>query len=43
MNAEKFGAIQRLQGAYQDGHLKAQGEAWLEIDPDFNFDSGLDN
>jgi hypothetical protein len=42
MDAEKFGAIQRLRGAYRDGRLKAREEAWLEIDPDFNFDSGTD-
>ena len=42
MDAEKFGAIQRLRGAYRDGRLKAMEEAWLEIDPDFDFDSDAD-
>ena len=39
MDAKKFGIIQRLRGAYRDGRLKAREEAWLEIDPDFDFDS----
>jgi hypothetical protein len=43
MDAEKFGAIQRLRGAYRDGRLKAREEAWLEIIPDFYFDSDADS
>jgi hypothetical protein len=36
MDAERFGAIQRLRGAYRDGRLEAYKEAWFEIDPDFD-------
>ena len=36
MLEEKFGGLQRLRSAYQDGHLKAESEAWMEIDPDFD-------
>jgi len=37
MGSEKFGALQRLHAAYQDGHLKAVKKAWEnEIDPDFD-------
>ena len=39
IGAEKFGALQRLCAGYCDGQLKAVDEAWLEIDPDFDFDS----
>jgi hypothetical protein len=35
MNAERFGAIQRLRGAYRDGRLEAYNEAHLETDPNF--------
>jgi hypothetical protein len=38
MDPERFGAIQRLRGAYRDGWLQAHTEAWLEIDPDFEED-----
>ncbi len=35
MTAERFGAIQRLRGAYRDGRLEAYKEAWLDIEADF--------
>ena len=38
MHADKFGGLQRLRSAYRDGWLQAQSEAWLEIDPDMDFD-----
>ena len=41
MDGDKFGALQWLQSAYRDGHLKAINEAWMEINPDFNLD--IDN
>ena len=37
MDGEKFGSLQRLRAAFRDGHLKAESEAWIEIDPDFVF------
>ena len=37
MGGEKFGRVQRLCAAYCDGQLKAESEAWLEIDPDHEF------
>ena len=37
MGGEKFGGVQRLCSAYRDGRLKAESEAWLEIDPDAEF------
>ena len=37
MGGEKFGGVQRLRSAYRDGCLKAESEAWLEIDPDAEF------
>ena len=37
MGGEKFGGVQRLRAAYRDGWLKAESEAWLEIDPDHEF------
>jgi hypothetical protein len=37
IHANKFGGLQRLRSAYRDGRLKAQSEAWLEIDPDMTF------
>ena len=37
MDGEKFGSLQRLRAAFRDGHLKAESEAWMEIDPDFVF------
>ena len=37
MDGEKFGSLQRLRAAFQDGHLKAESETWMEIDPDFVF------
>lgn len=39
MGGEKFGALQRLRAAYRDGWLSAMNEAWMEIDPDFEFSS----
>ena len=41
MDGNKFGALQQLRSAYQDGHLEAVNEAWMEIDPDFNLE--IDN
>ena len=37
MDGEKFGSLQRLRAAFWDGCLKAESEAWMEIDPDFVF------
>lgn len=37
MGGERFGALQRLWGAYHDGRLSAMNEAWMEIDPDFEY------
>ena len=37
MDGEKFGSLQRLRAAFRDGHLKAESETWMEIDPDFVF------
>lgn len=37
MGGDKFGGVQRLRAAYRDGRLKAESEAWLEIDPDDEF------
>ena len=37
MDGQKFGLLQRLRAAYRDGRLKAESEAWLEVDPDFLF------
>ena len=42
MGAENFGALQRLRAGYRDGRLKAVNEAWLEIEPDFDSDGGID-
>ena len=33
MDGQKFGSLQRLRAAYRDGRLKAESEAWLEVDP----------
>ena len=38
IDSNKFGALQRLRSAYQDGHLEAINEAWMEINPDFSLD-----
>ena len=37
MEGEKFGSLQRLRAAYRDGRLKAESEAWMELDPNFVF------
>lgn len=36
MTAERFGAIQRLRGAYRDGRLEPFNEAWLDLEPNFD-------
>ena len=41
MEGEKFSSLQRLRAAYQDGHLKAESEAWMELDPDFIFHDNI--
>ena len=43
MDGEKFGSLQRLRAAFQDGRLKAESEAWMEIDPDFVFQENAVN
>ena len=43
MHADKFGGLQRLKSAYQDGCLQAQSEAWLESDFDMNFNIDTDS
>ena len=42
MGGEKFGALQRLQGANRDRQLSAMNEAWMEIDPGFEFSPAAD-
>ena len=42
MDGQKFGSLQRLRAAYRDGRLKAESEAWLEVDPDFIFQANID-
>ena len=37
IDGEKFGLLQRLRAASRDGCLKAESEAWMELDPDFVF------
>ena len=43
MDGEKFGSLQRLRAAFWDGCLKAESEAWMEIDPDFVFQENAVN
>ena len=43
MDGEKFGDLQRLRSAYHDGHLETLNEAWMEIDPDFEWDNNANN
>ena len=38
MGAERFGALQWLRSAYHDGRLKAESEAWLEIEHTFDLE-----
>ena len=42
MNAQKFGHLQQLKAAYRDGWLNVETEAWLAIDPDFDYMSDID-
>ena len=37
LGSKKFGALQRLCGAYRDSRLKAVQEDWMDIDADFDF------
>ncbi|KAF5318335.1 hypothetical protein D9611_014246 [Ephemerocybe angulata] len=37
MGGLKFGMVQKLRDAYREGRLEAAREAWVKIDPDFNF------
>ena len=37
IDGEKFGSLQRLRAAYRDSCLKAESEAWMELDPNFVF------
>ena len=32
---ELFSEMQELKGAYRDGHLEANNEAWMHIEPSF--------
>ena len=41
MSSNKFGGLQRLRSAYHDEHLKAETEAWLEMDSDIDYFSGI--
>ena len=41
IDGEKFGLLQRLRAAYQDSCLKAESEAWMELDPDFVFHENI--
>lgn len=43
MDGEKFSSLQRLRAAFHDDHLKAESEAWMEIDPDFVFQENIVN
>ena len=38
MTAERFGAIQRLQGAYRDGRLEPFWDAWMDVEAEFTKD-----
>jgi hypothetical protein len=42
MGGKKFGAVQKLRAAYRDGRLSAVADAWMEIEPDFHFNSDED-
>lgn len=43
MGGVKFGLVQRLRDAYCEGRLKAITEAWIDIDPDFEFLEDLED
>ena len=43
MDGEKFGDLQQLRSAYHDGCLETLNEAWMEIDPDFEWDNNANN
>ena len=43
MDGEKFRDLQRLRSAYHDGRLETLNEAWMEIDPDFEWDNNANN
>ena len=38
MTAERFGAIQRLRGAYWDGQLEPFQDAWMDVEAEFTED-----
>ena len=37
MGAEKFGELQQLRSAYHDGCLEGVKEAWMKVEPDFDW------
>ena len=39
MDADRFAGLQRSKAAYQDGWLSSTEEAWMKIEPNFDFDS----
>lgn len=43
MGGIKFGLVQRLRDAYREGRLQAITEAWIDIDPDFEFLEDIDD
>jgi hypothetical protein len=43
MGKVKFGLIQRLRDAYREGRLDAVREAWVELEPDFDFYDDFDD
>ncbi len=36
LGAKKFGTLQRFKGAYWDGRISVQNEAWMDIGPCFD-------
>ncbi|KAF5338265.1 hypothetical protein D9611_014619 [Ephemerocybe angulata] len=43
MGGVKFGKTQQLKDAYRQGRLQAVKEAWVTIDPKFDFDSFMES
>ena len=43
MDAEKFRELQQLRSAYHDGHLEGVKEAWMEVEPDFDWTADDEN
>ena len=43
IDGKKFGDLQWLRSVYHDARLEALNKAWMEIDPDFEWDNNTDN